>query len=82
MARRYLFLSPGEWADLPWDVQQAYVEGLYAEGLLERPEAPLDAGMEVPDDIRSLTAAGTGYRAAEAAPFDLTAMISDLEGRR
>lgn len=58
------------------------MEGFYAEELLTRPEVPLDADMTVPDDIRSLTAAGTGYRAIEAAPFDLAGMISDLEGQR
>lgn len=58
------------------------MEGFYAEGLLERPEPLLDAGMAVPDDIRELTAAGSGYRAAAAESFDLAAMIADLDGKR
>jgi hypothetical protein len=84
MARRYLQLAPGEWLALSWAMQQAYLEGFYAEDLLKRPEpAPLNADMTVPDDIRSLTAAGSGYRAVEAAPaFDIGAMIADLEGKR
>jgi hypothetical protein len=86
MARRHLQLSPAEWAALSWAVQAAYLEGFYTEKLLERPEQPAPdmtpAGTVVPGDIRSLTAAGSGYRAIEAAPFDLAAMISDLEGRR
>lgn len=83
MARRYLKLSPGEWAALSWAVQQAYTEGFYTEGLLERPgDAPADADMPVPDDVRSLTAAGSGYRAVEAPAFDIGGMISDLESQR
>jgi hypothetical protein len=46
---------------------------------------PLNADMTVPDDVRSLTAAGSGYRAVEAAEaeaFDLAGMIASLEGQR
>jgi hypothetical protein len=79
-------MSPGEWGDLSWAMQRTYIEGFYAEQLLERPdEGLLDGDMTVPDDIRSLTAAGSGYRAVEAAEaeaFDLAGMISDLEGQR
>jgi hypothetical protein len=67
-------------------MQRTYIEGFYAEERLERPgEGLLDGDMTVPDDVRSLTAAGSGYRAVEAAgaeAFDLAGMISDLEGRR
>lgn len=64
-------------------MQRTYIEGFYSEQLLERPdESLLDADMSVPDDIRSLTAAGSGYRAAEAPAFDISAMISDLEAQR
>lgn len=81
--RRYLTLSGEEWAALPWAHQQAYMEGFYTEGLLERPEpAPLNADMSVPDDVRSLTAAGTGYRTVEAPVIDLDALIGDMEKRR
>lgn len=85
MARRYLQYSPAEWAALSWAMQQAYLEGFYTEKILERPETiPADAGTGegVPADIRSLTAAGSGYRAIEAPAFDLGAMITDLEERR
>ncbi len=82
MARRYLGLSPQEWGALSWAMQRTYVEGFYVEELLTRPEEPLDGDMSVPDDIRSLTTAGTGYRAVEAEPFDLTAMIAGLEAQR
>lgn len=83
MARRHLGLSPGEWLGLSWAMQRTYVDGFYTEGLLERPEdAPLDAGMTVPDDIRSLTAEGTAYRTVEAPVVDLDAMIGDMEARR
>jgi len=85
LARRYLGYSPQAWAGLSWAHQQAYLEGFYAEELLTRPEAPLDADMTVPDDIRSLTAAGSGYRAVEAVEagtFDLAGMIASLEGQR
>jgi hypothetical protein len=67
-------------------MQRTYLEGFYAEELLERPdESLLNADMTVPDDVRSLTAAGSGYRAVDAAgaeTFDLAGMISDLEGQR
>jgi hypothetical protein len=84
MARRYLQYSPPEWHALSWAMQRTHLEGFYAEDLLKRPEpAPLNADMTVPDDIRSLTAAGSGYRAVEAAPaFDIGAMIADLEQQR
>jgi hypothetical protein len=83
LARRRLQLSPDEWAELSWAMQRTYIEGFYSEELLERPdESPMDADMTVPDDIRSLTASGTAYRAVEAAPFDLAGMISEMEGRR
>jgi hypothetical protein len=79
-------MSPEEWGDLSWAMQRTYIEGFYAEQLLERPEESLlDGDMSVPDDIRSLTAAGSGYRAVEAAgaeAFDVAGMISDLEGQR
>ena len=79
-------MSPGEWGDLSWAMQRTYIEGFYSEQLLERPgESLLDGDMTVPDDVRSLTAAGSGYRAVEAAEaeaFDLAGMISDLEGQR
>jgi len=45
-------------------------------------EAGLDADMAVPDDIRSLTAEGSGYRTVEAPVVDLDAMIGDMEARR
>jgi hypothetical protein len=88
MARRYLILSPDEWAGLSWAMQNTYLEGFYTEDILQRPErlpAALDMtppGVNVPDDVRSLTAAGTGYRAIEAPAFDLGAMIADLEKQR
>lgn len=83
MARRYLQLSPAEWAALSWAHQAAYLEGFYAEKLLDRPEpAPANTDASVPADISSLTAAGSGYRAIEAAPFDIGAMIADLEKNR
>ena len=83
MARRYLQLMPGEWTALPWSMQQTFIEGYYIEGLLERPEeGPLDADMSVPDDIRSLTASGSGYRAVETAGIDLDAMIGEMEAQR
>ena len=63
-------------------MQATYVDGFYIEGLLERPEAGLDADMAVPDDIRSLTAEGSGYRTVEAPVVDLDAMIGDMEARR
>lgn len=79
-------MSPGEWGDLSWAMQRTYIEGFYAEQLLERPdESLLDGDMTVPDDVRSLTAAGSGYRAVEAAEadtFDLAGMIASLEGQR
>jgi hypothetical protein len=77
MARRYLALSPPEWLALSWAMQQTYVEGFYTEGLLERPEPalPLDADMTVPDDVREITAAGTGYRT-------VAGLISEMEARR
>ena len=83
MARRYLALSAGEWLGLSWAMQQTYMEGFYTEGLLERPEpAPLNADMTVPDDVREITAAGTGYRTVEAPTFDLAGLISEMEARR
>jgi hypothetical protein len=83
MARRYLQYSPPEWAALSWAMQRTHLEGFYTEKLLERPEpAPFNADMTVPDDIRSLTAAGTGYRAIEAPAFDLAGMIAGLEQQR
>lgn len=83
MVRRYLALSPGEWMALSWAHQQTYMEGFYVEGLLERPEpAPLDADMNVPDDVRSLTAEGTAYRTVEAPALDLDALIGEMEQRR
>jgi hypothetical protein len=82
--RRYLQLSPPEWAALSWAHQQSYLEGFYVEGLLERPEhAPPGTDMAaVPDDIRSLAGEGAAYRAVQAPEFDLNAMISDLEKLR
>lgn len=83
MARRYLQLTAGEWQGLSWAMQRTYVEGFYTEGLLERPEAaPLNADMSVPDDIRSLTASGSGYRTAEAAGIDLDGLIGEMEAQR
>lgn len=83
MARRYLQLSAGEWCGLSWSMQQTYIEGYYTEGLLERPEAgPLDADMTVPDDIRSLTASGSGYRTAETSGIDLDGLIGEMEAQR
>lgn len=83
MARRYLNLTAGEWCGLSWAMQQTYIEGYYVEGLLERPEAaPLDADMTVPDDIRSLTASGSGYRTVEAAGIDLNGLIGEMEAQR
>jgi hypothetical protein len=83
MARRYLKMAAGEWADLSWAMQQTYIEGFYTEKLLERPEvAPLDADMSVPDDIRSLTASGSGYRTTEASGIDLDALIGEMEAQR
>lgn len=82
MARRYLQLSPAEWCALSWAVQQSYLEGFYTEKILERPEpAPFGADVDegVPGDLTALTAAGSGYRAIEAPPFDIGAMIADLE---
>lgn len=64
-------------------MQRTYLEGFYAEHLLDRPQdAPLDAGMTVPDDIRELTSAGSGYRAVEAPAFDVAGMIAEMEGQR
>ena len=64
-------------------MQRTYIEGFYAEELLERPgDGPLDADMSVPDDVRELTAVGSGYRAVEAETFDVTAMIAELDGKR
>ena len=83
MARRYLKMPADEWVALPWSMQQTYVEGFYTEKLLERPEAaPLDADMSVPDDVRSLTASGSGYRTAEASGIDLDALIGEMEAQR
>lgn len=83
MARRYLGLSAGEWCGLSWAMQQTYVEGFYTEGLLERPEVgALDADMAVPDDVRSLTAEGTGYRTVEAPVIDMDGFIGELEAQR
>ena len=83
MARRYLQLTAEQWCGLSWAMQQTYVEGYYVEGLLERPEAgALDADMSVPDDIRSLTAEGSGYRTAEAPVIDLDGLIGEMEARR
>jgi len=83
MARRYLALSAGEWLALSWAMQQTYMEGFYTEGLLERPEpAPLNADMAVPDDVREITAAGTGYRTVEAPTIDLAGLISEMEAKR
>jgi hypothetical protein len=83
MARRYLKMAAGEWAGLSWAMQQTYIEGFYVEGLLERPEAgPLDADMTVPDDVRSLTASGSGYRTVEASGIDLDGLIGEMEARR
>jgi hypothetical protein len=83
MARRYLKMPADEWAALSWAMQQAYMEGFYTEGLLERPEAaPLNADMSVPDDVRSLTASGSGYRTAEASGIDMDALIGEMEAQR
>jgi hypothetical protein len=84
MARRYLALSAAEWLALSWAMQQTYMDGFYTEGLLERPEPalPLDADMSVPDDVREITAAGTGYRTVEAPTIDLAGLISEMEARR
>lgn len=56
------------------------MEGFYTEGLLEPPQPAGD--MSVPDDVRSLTAGGTGYRTAIAPVIDLDALIGDMEKRR
>jgi hypothetical protein len=83
MAQRYLKMTAGEWCALSWAMQQTYIEGFYTEGLLERPEAgPLDADMTVPDDVRSLTASGSGYRTVEASGIDLAGLIGEMEARR
>jgi hypothetical protein len=82
MAKRYLGMSAEEWATLSWAMQATYVDGFYVEGLLERPETPLDADMSVPDDIRSLTASGSGYRTVEAPVVDLGGLIGEMEARR
>jgi hypothetical protein len=86
MARRYLQLSPAEWAALSWAHQAAYLEGFYEEKILERPEpaawGSTPADTSVPGDVRSLTAAGATHRAIEAVPFDIGAMIAGLEKNR
>jgi hypothetical protein len=83
MARRYLKMAAGEWCGLSWAIQQTYIEGFYVEGLLERPEAgPLDADMAVPDDVRSLTASGSGYRTVESSGIDLDGLIGEMEAQR
>jgi hypothetical protein len=84
--RRYLQLSPPEWAALSWAHQQSYLEGFYTEGLLERPEPGPAAGAgestAVPADIAALAVEGAGYRAVETPAFDITGMIADLEKLR
>jgi hypothetical protein len=82
--RRHLFYGPEEWAALSWAHQMAFIEGFYAEGLLERPEpGAFSSGTAVPDDVRSLTAEGAGYREVQAAPvIDIGALVAEMEKRR
>jgi hypothetical protein len=78
-------LSPAEWADLSWAHQQSYLEGFYIEKLLERPEpGAFSAGTAVPDDVRSLTAEGAGYREVQApgSVIDIDALVAEMEKRR
>jgi hypothetical protein len=83
--RRHLFYGPDEWAELSWAHQMAFIEGFYVEGLLERPEpGAFSSGTPVPDDVRSLTAEGAGYREVQApgSVIDIDALVAEMESRR
>jgi len=84
MARRYLGLSAGEWAALPWHVRRAYLEGM------EQDESvPLTFERDTPDasDAGVLAGLPDGFapQVRAAAPeslIDITGMLSDLEASR
>jgi hypothetical protein len=62
VARRYLKLSPQEWGELPWWVQQTYVDGFIHEGLLVTSDEVSEAEKDVPQTLDPVMASDGDLR--------------------
>ena len=79
LARRYFQLSPAEWDDLGWDLQQTYLDGLEGEEVVSFGRGGGGEGA-----IPSHAAGGPQTRTADPGTkvIDITALRAELDAKR